>query len=129
MLRYLKLEVTVAKKTKTPARKGARTPARTVMARPHVPFQPNMLVMNADMASSTITRMRQDHSVISETRYLNCLFSETNFEGSSFSGCGFDACVVENTSLRGAELRNCDVEGLVINGVNVGELLRQITGR
>ncbi|HWA42517.1 MAG TPA: pentapeptide repeat-containing protein [Hypericibacter adhaerens] len=92
-------------------------------------FQPNMLVANADIASSTLTRIRHDHSVISETRYLNCLFSETNFEGSSFQGCGFDGCVVENASLRGVELRNCDVEGLVIDGINVGELLKQLTGR
>ncbi|MGH6882641.1 pentapeptide repeat-containing protein [Hypericibacter sp.] len=92
-------------------------------------IQPNMLVANADMASSTLTRVRHDHSVISETRYLNCLFSESNFEGSSFQGCGFDGCVVENASLRGVELRNCDVEGLVIDGINVGELLKQLTGR
>jgi uncharacterized protein YjbI with pentapeptide repeats len=92
-------------------------------------IQPNMLVANADMASSTLTRIRHDHSVISETRYLNCLFSETNFEGSSFQGCGFDGCFVENASLRGVELRNCDVEGLVIDGINIGELLKQLTGR
>lgn len=97
------------------------------MAQPLI--QPNMLVANADMASSTLTRIRHDHSVISETRYLNCLFSESNFEGSTFQGCGFDGCVVENASLRGVELRNCDVEGLVIDGINVGELLKQLTGR
>mgnify|MGYP001563766439 CR=1 FL=1 len=92
-------------------------------------FQPNMLVVNADVASSTISRVRHDHSVISESRYLNCLFSETNFEGSSFSGCDFDGCRVENASLRGVELSNCDVDGLIINGVNVSELLRQLAGR
>lgn len=92
-------------------------------------LQPNMLVMNADVASSTLARVRHDHSVISESRYLNCLFSETNFEGSSFSGCDFDGCRVENASFRGVELFNCDVEGLVINGLNISQLLRQLGQR
>lgn len=92
-------------------------------------LQPNMLIMNGDVASSTLTRVRHDHSVISESRYLNCLFHETNFESSTFAGCSFEACVIVNGSLRGAELRNCDTEGLVINGVNIGELLKQFTGR
>ena len=87
-----------------------------------------MLVMNADVASSTISRVRHDHSVITESRYLNCLFSETNFEGSSFSGCDFDGCAWRR-QLRGVELSNCDVDGLVIDGVNISELLRQLAGR
>ena len=106
--------------------RGAKTGGAT---QPQPLIQPNMLVANADMASSTLTRIRHDHSVISETRYLNCLFSESNFEGSTFQGSGFDGCIVENASFRGVELRNCDVEGLVVDGINVGELLKQFTGR
>jgi uncharacterized protein YjbI with pentapeptide repeats len=115
---------------KRPAKSRGKGAVKTAQGSAQRPLlQPNMLVMNADVASSTIARVRHDHSVISESRYLNCLFSETNFEGSSFSGCDFDGCKVENASLRGVELSNCDVEGLVINGVNVGELLRQLAGR
>ncbi len=88
-----------------------------------------MLVVHADLASSTLSRVRHDHSVITGSRYLNCAFHDTNFEGSSFVGCEFDASVIENSSLRGVELRNCDVEGLVINGIKVGDLLQQFTGR
>ena len=87
-----------------------------------------MLIMNGDVACSTMTRIRHDHSVISESRYLNCLFNENNFESSTFAGCSFDGCVVMNSSLRGVELRNCDTEGLVINGVHIGELLKQFAG-
>ena len=110
------------------ARRPKTDPSKTADARQPI-FQPNMLVMNADLASSTIARVRHDHSVVSESGYLNCLFNQTNFEGSSFVGCGFDGCVVENGSLRGVELRNCDIDGLVINGINVGELLSRLTGR
>ena len=91
-------------------------------------FKPNMLVLKADAASSTMGWVRHDHSVITQSRYLNCLFHDTNFEGSTFIGCEFDASLVENSSLRGVELRNCDVEGLVINGIKVGDLIRQLTG-
>ena len=119
---------------KGPSKSRSRRPARTTgkkrsQAGSPSLFQPNMLVMNADVASSTISRVRHDHSVITESRYLNCLFSETNFEGSSFSGCDFDGCRVENASMRGVELSNCDVDGLVINGINISELLRQLAGR
>ncbi|WP_421736898.1 pentapeptide repeat-containing protein [Caulobacter sp.] len=93
------------------------------------PFQPNMLVVQADLMSSTLSRVRHDHSVIADSRYLNCAFVDTNFEGSSFAGCEFDGSVIENSSLRGVELRNCDVEGLVINGIKIGALLHQLTGQ
>ncbi|MFO1080613.1 MAG: pentapeptide repeat-containing protein [Reyranellaceae bacterium] len=115
--------------SKSRASKGTAVTPRPAAATATPLFQPNMLVMNADLASSTMARVRHDHSVISESRYLNCLFSETNFEGSSFSGCDFDGCRVENASLRGVQFSNCDVEGLVINGVNISELLRQLAGR
>jgi uncharacterized protein YjbI with pentapeptide repeats len=94
-----------------------------------LPFQPNMLVVSADLMSSTLSRVRHDHSVIAESRYLNCAFVDSNFEGSSFAGCEFDGSVIENSSLRCVELRNCDVEGLVINGIHIGALLQQLTGR
>ena len=96
-------------------------------ARP--PFQPNMLVVQADLMSSTLSRGLHDHSVIADSRYLNCAFVDTNFEGSSFTGCEFDGSIIENSSLRAVELRNCDVEGLVINGIKIGALLQQLTGR
>jgi uncharacterized protein YjbI with pentapeptide repeats len=116
--------------SKSRSSKTTKTISRTrSAAATHPLLQPNMLVMNADVASSTISRVRHDHSVITESRYLNCLFNETNFEGSSFSGCDFDGCRVENASLRGVELSNCDVDGLVINGINISELLRQLTTR
>lgn len=42
-------------------------------------------------------------------------FSDCNFKQGAFTDCDF-------TNVR---LENCDVSGLVINGINVGELLKQ----
>jgi uncharacterized protein YjbI with pentapeptide repeats len=88
------------------------------------PLQPNMLMLNGNAVSSTFNRLRLDHSVLGDSMFLNCLFNRSNFEGSSFFGCDFDGSLLENCSLRGVELRDCDTEGLMINGIRVGDLLK-----
>jgi uncharacterized protein YjbI with pentapeptide repeats len=104
-------------------------PSREPMSagRPHL--QPNILMINGNAVSSTFDKLRLDHSVLGDSRLLNCLFNRTNFEGSSFHGCDFDGSLLENCSLRGVELRDCDTEGLVINGIRVGDLFKLAMAR
>ena len=92
------------------------------------PIRPNMLMLNADGRSSTLARTDFSHSVLTELKLFNsrvhqsnlegCAFDETDFDGSTFSGCSF----------RGVELVNCDVDRLIINGINIGNLMRLLTG-
>ncbi|HEV3000640.1 MAG TPA: pentapeptide repeat-containing protein [Solirubrobacteraceae bacterium] len=87
-------------------------------------LEPNMLVLNANATSSTFQRVNLDHCVLSEVLGFNSQFDRCSFEGSTFQGVELDGSVFENSSFRGVELRNCDTEGLIVNGVNVGALLK-----
>jgi uncharacterized protein YjbI with pentapeptide repeats len=92
------------------------------------PIQPNMLMLNADARSSTIAKTVFSHSVFTEIAAFNSRFHESNFEGTSFDGCDFDGAVFSGCSFRGVEFANCDVDHLIINGINIGNLLRIMMG-
>jgi uncharacterized protein YjbI with pentapeptide repeats len=47
-----------------------------------------------------------------------CAFNSCDFDGSTFAGCSF----------RGVEFIDCDVDRLVVNGINIGNLLRLAMG-
>jgi uncharacterized protein YjbI with pentapeptide repeats len=92
------------------------------------PLRPNMLMLNADATSSTIARTNFSHCVVTESKMFNSRFHESNFEGTAYDGCDFDGAVFSGCSFRGVEFANCDVDHLVINGINVGNLLRVAMG-
>lgn len=92
------------------------------------PVRPNMIMVNADATSSTVAGTNLSHCVFTETKLFNTRFHKSNFEGTAFDACDLDGAVLSGCSLRGVELINCDVERLVINGVNVGNLLKLAMG-
>lgn len=92
------------------------------------PIRPNMLVVNGNGRSSTLAETDLSHSVLTKTSFFNSRMHQSNFEGSSFDDCEFDGATMTGCSFRGVELVNCDVDRLVINGVNIGSLLRLLTG-
>ncbi len=91
---------------------------------PLPPLRPNMLVSGANVISSTIARTDFSHCVLSENKHFNSRFHESNLEGCAFNSCDFDATTFAGCSFRGVEMINCDVDKLIINGVNVGNLLK-----
>src|SRR5436309_2971696 len=88
------------------------------------PIRPNMLMLNADGTSSTVARTSFAHSVLTQNQFFNSRFHQTNMEGCAFDECDIDGSVFSGCSFRGVELVNCDVDRLIINGVNIGSLLR-----
>jgi uncharacterized protein YjbI with pentapeptide repeats len=88
-----------------------------------------MLCLRADITSSTFSNLSAGHSIIGASTFFNTAFHRTNFENAQFSACEFDGTVIENCSFRAVQLRNCDVEGLVIDGVNIGSLLKLLVVR
>jgi uncharacterized protein YjbI with pentapeptide repeats len=106
----------------SPSQEAARATGR-------FPLQPNMLCLNADVTSSTFSSLSSAHSLIAGSSYFNSVFHRSNFESAAFHACDFDGAVIENSSLRGVELRNCDVEGLIIDGIRVGILLKLMIAR
>lgn len=88
------------------------------------PIRPNMIMYNGDGTSSTVARTSFAHSVLTQNRFFNSRFHQTNMEGCAFDECEFDGSVFSGCSFRGVELINCDVDRLVINGINIGNLLR-----
>jgi uncharacterized protein YjbI with pentapeptide repeats len=91
-------------------------------------IRPNMLVIGQDATSSTFAGNRFDHSVLMESTFFNSRFVNGNFEGVAFDNVSFDGAIATNCSLRGVELRNCDVDSLIINGVNIGHVLKLLLG-
>lgn len=92
------------------------------------PVRPNMLVANASAVSSTFSNTDFSHSVLTQVRFFNSRLHDANFEGTSFDGVDFDGATLTGCSLRGVRLINCDVDQLVVNGINVGSLLRLLHG-
>jgi uncharacterized protein YjbI with pentapeptide repeats len=90
--------------------------------------RPNMLMMNASGQSSTLARVDFSHSVLTDVQLFNSRVHQSNFEGCGFDDSDFDGSVFSGCSFRGVELINCDVDHLVVNGVNVGALLRVAQG-
>jgi uncharacterized protein YjbI with pentapeptide repeats len=88
------------------------------------PLQPNMLMVKSKVRSSTIVNSDFSHCIFSEVTMFNSRFHECNMEGTAFDNCDLDGAVLSGCSLRGVELINCDVDRLIINGINVGNLLR-----
>jgi uncharacterized protein YjbI with pentapeptide repeats len=93
------------------------------------PIRPNMLMLNADGRSSTLARTDFSHSVLTEMRFFNGRIHQSNFEGCAFDDVDLDGSTFSGCSFRGVELINCDVDQLVINGVNVGSMMRLLQGR
>ena len=92
------------------------------------PIRPNMLVLGASAMNSTFARTDMSHSVLSENKHFNSCFHESNFEGCAFNSCDFDGSTFVACSFRGVELINCDIDHLMINGINIGNLLRITMG-
>lgn len=85
---------------------------------------PNMLIKNETVTSSTFSKVDFDHCIVDSSKYTNSLIKGTDLRfmsiyDSTFEGCYFDRC-----SLKGAKFSNCNVDGLVINGINIGNLLK-----
>ncbi|WP_203819617.1 pentapeptide repeat-containing protein [Paractinoplanes ferrugineus] len=59
---------------------------------------------------------------------FNTRIHASSFEGAAFDEGDFDGATFTGCSMRGVELINCDVDHLVVNGVNVGNLLRLLLG-
>jgi uncharacterized protein YjbI with pentapeptide repeats len=85
-----------------------------------------MVVVKADVTSSTFAALTADHSVITESKWFNVLIHNSNLESCTFHTCEIDGSLFEGCSFRGVELRNCDIEGLIVNGVRVGGLLKML---
>ncbi|WP_182903497.1 pentapeptide repeat-containing protein [Microbispora sp. H10830] len=92
------------------------------------PLRPNTLLANVNAVSSTFANTDLSHSVLTQVRFFNSRLHHSNFEGASFDGSDLDGATFTGCSLRGVELINCDVDRLVINGINVGNLLRMLHG-
>jgi uncharacterized protein YjbI with pentapeptide repeats len=108
---------------------AAPEPASAHPAEPSGHLQPNMLCLRADVTSSTFSSLSAGHSIIAASTFFNTVFHRTNFESAQFNACEFDGAVMENCSFRAVQLRNCDVEGLVIDGINIGSLLKLLIVR
>lgn len=92
------------------------------------PVRPNMLMLNADARSSTFARADFSHSIMSELRFFNSRIHQSNLEGCAFDDSDFDGTTFSGCSFRGVQLVNCDVDHMVINGVNIGNLMRMLSG-
>jgi uncharacterized protein YjbI with pentapeptide repeats len=92
------------------------------------PIQPNMMMLNANGHSSTLARTDFSHSVMSEMRFFNTRVHQSNLEGCAFDDCDLDGSTFSGCSFRGVQLINCDVDHMTINGVNVGSLMRLLSG-
>ena len=92
------------------------------------PIRPNMLLLNADGKSSTLARVDLSHSVLSDVKLFNSRLHQSNLEGCAFDDTDFDGSTFSGCSFRGVQLVNCDVDRLIINGVNIGNLLRLLSG-
>jgi uncharacterized protein YjbI with pentapeptide repeats len=88
------------------------------------PFVPNMATAGADFSGSSFAAVTAGHSVVTGSSFFNSFFHKTNLESCTFQACELDGSLFDGCSLRAVELRDCDVEGLVINGIRVGELLK-----
>jgi uncharacterized protein YjbI with pentapeptide repeats len=88
------------------------------------PVRPNMLLLNAKGMSSTFARVDLSHSILTQVRLFNSRLHQTNFESAAIDECDFDGSTFTGCSFRGVELVNCDVDRLVINGLNIGALMR-----
>lgn len=92
------------------------------------PIRPNMMVLNASGVSSTLASTDFSHSVLTEVKLFNSRLHQSNLEGCAFDECDFDGAIFSSCSFRGVEFSNCDIDKLVINGVNIGNLLRVTLG-
>ena len=92
------------------------------------PIQPNMMMLNANGQSSTLARTNFSHSVLTEVKFFNCRVHQSNFEGCAFDDTDLDGSTFSGCSFRGVELINCDVDQLIINGTNIGSLMRLLSG-
>lgn len=92
------------------------------------PIRPNMLMLNADGRSSSIAQSNFSHSIVGQTKFFNSRFHQSNFEATSWDECDFDGSTFTACSFAGAEFVDCDVEQLVINGINIGNLMRLMRG-
>lgn len=50
---------------------------------------------------------------------------EYNKEPVRFSNCNFQGGIIIGCKLTNANLENCDISGLVINGINIENLIKQ----
>jgi uncharacterized protein YjbI with pentapeptide repeats len=91
-------------------------------------LRPNMLLANGNATSSTLVNIDFSHSVMTRLAAFNARIHTSNFEGAAFDEGDFDGAIFTGCSMRGVELVNCDVDHLVVNGVNVGNLLRLLLG-
>ena len=112
----------------TGANAGTGDPRRPPVP-PGGPIQPNMLVVTAEGYSSTFANVNLSHSVLTEVNFFNTRLHQSNFEGAVFNDGDLDGAAFIGCSMRGVQLINCDVDRLVVNGVNIGNLLRLLQGQ
>ena len=91
-----------------------------------LPIQPNMMLANVSATSSTFDHVDLDHCVFNRTNCFNSLFAVNNMEGTTFNLCNLSGAVIENSSLRDVQINNCIVDGLIINGVDIGKLFSRL---
>ena len=53
-------------------------------------------------------------------RIGDCEIAEAEFEGPSLKGSKFISCDLTNV-----EIKDCNIDGLIINGIDISELLKQ----
>lgn len=95
---------------------------------PNAPIRPNMLVVNGNGTCSTLARVDWSHSILTQVKLFNSRIHQSNFESCSFDDCDFDGATFSGCSLRGVEFINCDLDRVIVNGMNIGALLRLISG-
>jgi len=95
---------------------------------PPFPIQPNMLVANGSGVSSTFAKLDLSHSVLTQVRLFNTRLHRVSLDGAAFDDADLDGAVFTGCSLRCVRLVDCDVDRMVINGIQVGSLLRLLHG-
>ena len=53
-------------------------------------FKRNMLSLNADVSSSTISALKSEHSILQASSFFNSVFHRCNFESVGMNACEFD---------------------------------------
>ena len=85
-------------------------------------FSPNMSIDNADMRQSTLHRIALDGSIVANSSFRYSEILNVNMQDSAFARVTLDNAMITHCSLKNVTIAACDVEGLVINGVKIGDL-------
>lgn len=83
---------------------------------------PNMLFVNADIRQSTWNLSSLNGSMFSQSQLSRSQFTDCNLTRNTFARVSFEKSRFTHCSLRNVTIEASDVTGLVINGVNVGNL-------